>query len=181
MANLWLFGPVVTRLASGNKQANAMVRTTTAATMIDGGVKDNVVPQSATAIVNFRLLPGDSVAWVIARVKAIIDDERVAVEPTAGAGVEASRVSPDETEGYSLIAAAVRETFGTSVVTPYLLMGGTDARNFERISPNVYRFAPAIVTGTTLSLVHGTNERVGVDNYLAAIGFYRRLVEVAAR
>lgn len=66
-------------------------------------------------------------------------------------------------------------------MAPFLVVGGTDARNFELVSPNVYRFAPIVTTTETLGLVHGTNERVGVDNYLAAIGFYRRLIETAAR
>ena len=80
MANLWLFEPILVRMLSQLPSGNAMVRTTTAATMMNAGIKDNVVPSTATAVVNFRLLPGDSVAWVISRVKAIIRDERVSVE-----------------------------------------------------------------------------------------------------
>lgn len=181
MANLWLTAPLVTRMMAGQRAGNAMVRTTTAATMVSGGVKDNVVPVTATAIVNFRLLPGDSVSWVVSRVKAMVDDGRVTVEPLPGMAVEATRVSPDTTDAFRLIAAAVRESFGTRVVAPYLVVGGTDSRNFERVSPNVYRFAPIVATSETLGLIHATNERVGVDNYLGAIAFYRRLIESAAR
>lgn len=179
MANLWLTKPLVTRMMSLNRTSSALVRTTTAATMVSGGVKDNVVPQTASAIVNFRLLPGDSVKWVLQRVKDAIDDERVTVEVVTG--VEATRVSPDDTEPYRLIVAAIRETLGARVVAPYLVVGGTDSRNFERVSPNVYRFAPIITADDALSRVHGTNERIDVDYYLAAVTFYRRLIENSAR
>jgi len=90
MANLWLFEPMLTRMLSQLPSGNAMVRTTTAVTMMNAGIKDNVVPSAATAVVNFRLLPGDSVAWVTSRVKAIIGDERVSVEPLGGGGREAT-------------------------------------------------------------------------------------------
>ena len=181
MANLWLFGPVLTRVMGGDRTGNAMVRTTTAATMISGGIKDNVVPAEATAIVNFRLMPGDSVAWLMRRANEIIDDPRVSVALVAGTGREASAVSPDTSEGYRIIASAIRESFNARLVAPYLVVGGTDARNFELVSRNVYRFAPILATGTTMGLLHSTNERVAVDNYLAAVRFYRVLIERSTR
>lgn len=181
MANMWLFEPVVqagmARMASGN----AVVRTTTAVTMVSGGIKDNVVPSTATAVVNFRLLPGDSVKWVVERIKDIVHDSRVDVEPIEGSAREASAVSPTNSEGYRVIAQSIREAYPGTTVSPFLLMGGTDARNFYLVSPNVYRFAPMLVDGDELKIVHGTNERVKVSSYLAAIGAYRRIIENATR
>jgi carboxypeptidase PM20D1 len=180
MANLWLFEPMLTGMLSKVPSGNAMVRTTTAVTMLNAGIKDNVVPSTATAVVNFRLQPGDSVAWVIARVKAIIGDDRVAVEPLFGGGREASGVSPSDSDGFRIIAQTIREVFPGARVSPYLVLGGTDAQNFYRVSPNVYRFAPIVAKDETLSLIHGTNERVSVENYLAAVRLYRRLIESAS-
>jgi carboxypeptidase PM20D1 len=140
-----------------------------------------VVPSTATAVVNFRLLPGDSVAWVISRVKTIIGDERVSVEALGGGGREASGVSPSDADGFKLIAHTIRDVFPGARVAPYLVMAGTDAQSFYRVSPNVYRFAPIVAKEETLSLIHGTNERVSVENYLTAVRFYRRLIEVASR
>jgi carboxypeptidase PM20D1 len=181
MANLWLFEPVLTRALTQLPSGNALVRTTTAATMMSGGIKDNVVPSTATAVINFRLMPGDSVAWVLRRVKEIVADDRVDVEAVAGMGREASEVSPDNSEGYQVIAQSIREIFPGTHVAPYLLMGGTDARNFHLVTPNVYRFAPILVKGETLKLPHGTNERVSVDSYLDGVRFYTRLIQNAAR
>jgi carboxypeptidase PM20D1 len=181
MANLWLFEPMLTSMLSKIPSGNAMVRTTTAVTMLSAGIKDNVVPSTATAVVNFRLQPGDSVAWVVSRVKHIIDDDRIAVEPLFGGGRQASSVSPSDAEGFKVIAQTIRETFPGAHVSPYLVVGGTDAQNFYRVSPNVYRFAPIVVKDETLSLIHGTNERVSVENYLTAVRLYRRLIENASR
>lgn len=63
----------------GSPQRAAMLRTTTAATMFDAGVKDNVLPISATAVVNFRILPGETVQSVTERVREVIDDDRVEI------------------------------------------------------------------------------------------------------
>lgn len=181
MANLWLFEPVLTRMLSKVPSGNALVRTTTAVTVMNAGIKDNVVPSMATAVVNFRLQPGDSVAWVMSRVKEIVGDDRVAVEPLFGAGREATGVSPNDSEGFKIIAQTIREVFPGARVSPYLVLGGTDAQNFYRVSPNVYRFAPIFAKDETLSLIHGTNERVSVENYLTAVRLYRRLIENASR
>ncbi|HEX7938167.1 MAG TPA: M20 family peptidase, partial [Gemmatimonadaceae bacterium] len=160
LANMWLMEPLLLRAATLDRSANALVRTTTAATMISGGVKDNVIPSSATATVNFRLLPGDSVAWLVRRVREIVNDPRVRVEVAEGGGSEASHVSSDTTDAFRLIAATIRETFGADVVAPYLVIGGTDGRQFERVSRSVYRFAPIVARRNAMGLVHGTNERV---------------------
>jgi carboxypeptidase PM20D1 len=181
MANLWLFEPMLLRVMAKVPAGNAMVRTTTAATMMNGGIKDNVVPSAASAVVNFRLLPGDSASWVVARVKEIVNDDRVTVEPIANQVREASDVSPSDSEGYRLIAATVQEIWPGTKVSPYLVVGGTDSRYFYAITPNVYRFAPIVAQTNTMSLLHGTNERVGVDNYLDAVRFYTRLIENASR
>jgi carboxypeptidase PM20D1 len=182
MANLWLFEPVVRAGMSRMPAGNAVVRTTTAVTMVSGGIKDNVVPSTATAVVNFRLMPGDSVKWVTQRIKEIVNDSRVDVEPIAGSAREASDVSPTGSEGYQIIARTIRQSYPGTTVSPFLLMGGTDARNFHLVTSNVYRFAPMLVEGDeTLKLAHGTNERVRVSSYLAGIGMYRRLIENATR
>lgn len=181
MANLWLFEPVVLSQLAKMPTGNAMLRTTTAPTMLTAGIKDNVVPQSASAVVNFRLIPGDSVAWVVRRVKEIVADERVTVEIMNGMAFDATGVSPHDSDGFKLIAQTIRDVYPGTIVSPYLVMGGTDARHFYRVSPNVYRFAPIMVKDGTMALMHGTNERVSVESYLDGVRLYTRLIEAAAR
>ncbi|MBI4254588.1 MAG: peptidase dimerization domain-containing protein, partial [Candidatus Rokubacteria bacterium] len=59
-ANLWLFGPLVRRQLARSPATNAAIRTTSAVTIVKGGTRDNVLPKSASAVVNFRILPGES-------------------------------------------------------------------------------------------------------------------------
>jgi len=180
-ANLWLFEPLLLRELSKQPGGNAVARTTTAVTMLNAGIKDNVIPSTAGAVVNFRLAPGDSSAWVISEVKRIIADARVSVEPMANQVREASAVSPDTSSGFRLIASTVGEIWPGTNVSPYLVMGGTDSRQYYAITPNVYRFAPIVAGTETMSLLHGTNERIGVGNYVGAVRFYTRLLESAGK
>lgn len=181
MANLWLFEPLLVSQLEGMPAGNALVRTTTAATMISGGVKDNVIPSTASAVINFRLMPGDSIRWLVQQVKQTVADPRVDVEVMSGASREAADVSPDSVEAFGIIARSIREIWPDTHVAPYLLMGGTDAANFYVVSPNVYRFAPILANNETLKLPHGINERVAVGNYLDGVRFYTRLIENASR
>ena len=86
-ANVWLFRPLIERLLAATPSGNAMLRTTTAATMFTGGPKENVLPARATAVVNFRVLPGDSIADVPQRVIALVDEAAAAAgSPSSPSG-----------------------------------------------------------------------------------------------
>ncbi len=80
IANAWLFKGLLIKNLEKSTQLNALIRTTHAATMINGGIKDNVLPASVFAKVNFRLLPGDSMDSVIAYEKKVTNDPRVEIE-----------------------------------------------------------------------------------------------------
>jgi carboxypeptidase PM20D1 len=79
-AHLWLTRPLVVRQLEASPTTNAMVRTTAAPTIFHAGTKDNVLPSQARAAINFRILPGDTVADVVEHVRAVVDDDRVEVE-----------------------------------------------------------------------------------------------------
>ncbi|MBY0421075.1 MAG: M20/M25/M40 family metallo-hydrolase, partial [Parvularculaceae bacterium] len=84
LANLWLTGPLVAQSLSQTPVVAAAMRTTTAPTMIAGGVKENVLPQRAQAFVNYRIHPRDTVASVKARAEKLIDDPKVTVTVLGG-------------------------------------------------------------------------------------------------
>ncbi|MGI9078478.1 MAG: M20 family peptidase [Gemmatimonadaceae bacterium] len=180
-ANLWLFGPLVLRQLATSPASNAMIRTTTAATMFEGSVKENVLPIRARAIVNFRLLPGDDVKKVIAHVRDVVADPRVtiSVSPRSGAW-NASPVSPTGGPMYEALALSVSEVFPGVVVAPYLVVGATDARHFARMTPNTYRFLPLVVVPADMARLHGTNERISEANYEQMIRFYAGLIRNTA-
>ncbi len=180
VANRWLFSPLLERQFAGSPVMNAFMRTTTAPTIISGGSKDNVLPPEASVSVNFRILPGDTIGGVLDHIKEVVADERVKIEPNLETALEASKVSPSSGTDFDLIARSVREVAPGVVTTPYLVLGGTDARHFEPVSDNIYRFLPMTIESDDLKRMHGTNERIGVEAYGTAIRFYHRLIENAA-
>jgi carboxypeptidase PM20D1 len=175
-ANLWLFRPLVVGGLKRSAQTAAMVRTTTAATIFHAGVKDNVLPMSASAVVNFRILPGETVETVTERVRQVIDDERVQV--AVDVGQDPSAVSNADSPSFRLLENTLRQVMpGESiVVAPYLVMGGTDSKYYAPRSSNVFRFLPLVVTEQDLGRVHGTDERVSVTHYATAIKYVYQLI-----
>ena len=109
LANRWLFGSLLEHELSKIPTANAMLRTTTAPTMLTGSIKANVLPQQASAIVNFRLHPRDSVDTVLAHATKVIADPRV--ELSVAQGMAASRVSDKQAAGFARISAAAQRAY----------------------------------------------------------------------
>jgi carboxypeptidase PM20D1 len=176
LGNLWLFEPLVLRFAAFEPSADALVRTTTAPTMLRAGIKDNVVPGAATATVNIRLLPGDTAADLERHLVRVIDDPRVEVVRRLRFR-EASRESALEGPAFEILSDTIRGVFPETIVTPYLVAGGTDARHYRDLSDAVYRFAPLSLDREDRRRLHGTNERVGVKDYVEAVHFYRALIQ----
>jgi carboxypeptidase PM20D1 len=178
LSNRWLFGPLVQSQLEKSPSTNALLRTTTALTVLSAGNKDNVLPGRAEAVVNFRLLPGDTQARVTEHVKRVINNERIAVSPMTA--VEPSKVSPTESRGYQAINRTVRELFPGTAVSPGLVLGGTDSRHFESVSQQIFRFSPMRAKPEDLSRLHGTNERISMANLADLIRFYQRLLQTSA-
>lgn len=177
-ANRWLLGGVLKSIYTGSGPGNATVRTTTAPTMFESGIKDNVLPTSATAIVNFRLLPGDPSAEILSNLKKIIDDNRVSIEALEGVR-EPTPVSPAGSNAFKVIQKTIKQSFDNTIVAPTLMLGASDSRNYIEISKNIYRFAPYQLNPEMLETLHGNNERISVDNFKAMVGFYWRLIKNA--
>ncbi|MGD8321750.1 MAG: M20 family peptidase [Gemmatimonadota bacterium] len=177
-ANLWLFRPLVTWVMLHNPETASMVRTTTAVTIIDGGVKANVLPISARAIVNHRVLPGETTESVVARDRTTIGDDRVQVLMHGEDHVDPSPVSDPDSPAFQMLSRTIRQVLAGEnvVVAPYLVMGGTDAKYYSGRSKNVYRFIPATITADALKLAHGTNERMSVEGLVASIRFFQQLI-----
>src|SRR5881275_143510 len=133
IANRWLLGGLLARKFGATPQGNAMLRTTTAPTVLQAGVKENVLPSSARALVNFRILPGDSVEGVVEHVRRAVHDSRVSVEPLPGTMTNASGVTSVDAEPFQLLARTIRQVVPGAVVTPWLVVGGTDSRYYARL------------------------------------------------
>ena len=180
MANLWLFKPVVERMLSKAPSTNAMLRTTTALTIVHAGNKENVLPGQAEAVVNFRILPGDTSQTVLAHARQVVADERIALK-VLGTAAEPSRLSSSQAPAYRLVERSIREVFPDALVAPSLVVVGTDSRHFEGLAEQVLRFMPVRFKPADLSLPHGTNERIATSQLVDMVRFYHRLLQQAAR
>lgn len=176
-ANLWLTRPLLGWALSGSPSTDAMMRTTTAPTMLSASVKDNVLPAVAEAVVNFRILPGETPESVTARVIRTVDDSRVEVSPYSDeVRIPPSPVSDPSREGFALVRRTISQTLGQPLVAPYLVMGATDARHFVGLSDQVFRFIPIEVESDDTGRIHNVDERVSAEGYVKGIGFYRQLI-----
>lgn len=184
LSNLWLFGPIVQKQLENGAGTNAVMRTTTALTIVNAGNKENVLPGNAEATVNFRLLPGDTKDMVVERTRALVADatqsDKFELFALPG-GAEASKVAPTDSAQYALINRTIREVFPGTLVAPGLMIGATDSIHFGEISEHIFKFSPVRAGPEDLKRFHGTNERIAVSNYTELIRFYHRLLTQGAK
>ncbi len=181
LANRWLFGLALERFFASMPPLDAMLRTTTAVTIFEGGVKNNVLPRHARAVVNFRIHPNDRIETVVEHVHRVVDNEAVRVEVgVASSPRNPTGVSPIDGAAYATLAKTIRCVFPEAVVLPYLVVGATDGRHYATLTSNVYRFSPFRIGPEALEMIHGTDERVGVGNLVRAARFYAELLRRGA-
>ena len=180
LANEWLFAPLLRQRISGNPTAQALLGTTIAPTMIQGGSRPNVLPGEAAAMINFRIHPRDNSADLLRRARrAVAGLDGVTVD-WAEPPHDASPISSTTSTSYALIAALSREILPEAPVAPGLVLPGTDARHYAGVAENVYRFQPILVTGEEIETLHGLDERLTVANLERMIRFYIGLMEAGA-
>ncbi len=179
-ANLWLFQPLVESQLEAGRATAACLRTTTAVTIMQGGTKENILPTTASAIVNFRLLPGDTLGSVTEHVRRVVADDRIEIA-TPEPGHEASPVADRSGWGYQQVNRAIRQVFPNTVVAPGLVLGATDSRHYVDVADSQLRFTPLRFVEDDLQRIHGPNERVGVDAYIQSIRFFATLLRQASQ
>ncbi|WP_315816155.1 peptidase dimerization domain-containing protein [Paraflavitalea speifideaquila] len=153
-----------------------MIRTTTALTMMKGSDGTNVLSPAVYFVVNFRILPGNTVAEVRQHIKKACEGFDVSVEDIDNTR-EASQVSPTNTRAYSMITKAVHQLYPGAIVTPYLTVGGTDAYKYEIVSDHVYRFTPFAINKFEQQTIHSTNEYISIDNFSRMIAFFEIMIK----
>lgn len=176
-ANKWLFKGILLKIYSGSASGNALVRTTTAPTIFRSGLKDNVIPTKAEAVINFRILPGETSADVLRHIEKVISDKRVKIEADRGFISEPAPVSPSDVPGFKMITSTLRQIYPESVVAPTMMVGASDSKNFIVVTENIYRFAPIVINSDDMARIHGLNERTKIEDYIRGIGFYYQLIK----
>lgn len=174
-ANIWIFQLALKRILTGRPETDATLRTTTATTIFESGMKENLIPTMARAVVNFRIHPNDSVEDVLHHVKRTIDDKNIKITKLNGY-INPSEISNPANINYKILAETIRQVFPGVSVSPSLMIGATDARHYSDLTENIYRFFPLRANQDDLDRVHGTNERILISNYKEIIQFYARFI-----
>ena len=174
-ANLWLFKPVldlICRMSGG--EMNALCRTTTAFTMMEGSNARNVLPAEARLISNMRLNPADTVESATAYLKKVVNDD--SVEITVLESFQPSPISETGCESWNKVASSVAQTWPGCIVAPYLMVQCSDSRHYRDLSNHVYRFSAMDMTSEERRSIHGNNERIRLESIHRAVEFYIRLM-----
>ena len=174
-ANLWCFKPVLDLICrSSGGELNALVRTTTAFTQMQGSSARNVIPATATLVSNMRLNPEDTVDSALQYLRKTVDG--CDVEVSVIEGCNPSPISQTGCEAWDKVVSAVSQTWDGCVVTPYLMVQCSDSRHYAGLSDHVYRFSAMDLTAEERKTIHGNNERIRLDCLYRSVEFYIRLL-----
>lgn len=170
-SNLWLFKPILDNMCKKNgAELNALIRTTSAITQMEGSNAINVFPPVAKVCINFRLICDDTVENAKERLEKIVNDKDIKITILDGS-MNPSNVS--KTDGsYNIVKNAINATWNNTIVTPYLMLAGSDSRHYSDISEHIYRFSAMHLSKEERAMIHGNNERIPLETICKAVEFY---------
>jgi carboxypeptidase PM20D1 len=180
LSNEWLFAPLLRARVDGDPAASALFGTTIAPTMLEGGVRPNVLPGEATAMINFRIHPRDTAADLLRRARQQVADLEGVTVDWAEPPREATPISSTTSTSYALLAGLSHAVMPDAPVAPGLVLAGTDSRHYADVAENVYRYQPIMLNAEDLERPHGLNERISIENFERTIRFYIALMEAGA-
>ena len=173
-----LFAPLLKTVLSRNSPTNALIRTTCTTTRISGGTTYNSLPHRAEAFINLRILHGDTPDRVLQTVLNTLEDLPIQVEVVEDTVSQPpSALSPTNTDAYRLLVGLIRNHYPqVSVISPMIVPGGTDARHYEPLTRNVFRFKPIPMRAAMASGPHGINEWIPLTDFLTSIDWYQSFI-----
>ena len=175
-ANIKIFLPVLSLMGKkSGGELNALLRTTVAFTQMEGSSASNVIPPEASLVSNIRLNPNDNIDSALEYINKTVSDDNVSVSLTHG--VNPSRISTTDCDGWKKIASAVASTWKGCLVSPYLMVQCSDSRHYGTISDKVYRFSAMDLTSEERASIHGNNERIRIETVHKTVEFYIRLIK----
>jgi acetylornithine deacetylase/succinyl-diaminopimelate desuccinylase-like protein len=162
-------------ISDANPTWGAMLRDTVAPTMLQAGIRQNVIPSEARGVVNVRLLPGNQLDPLIAKLKEVVNDPQIQfeVEPNAGESVPSSSQTSDL---YTTITRVAHQEFPGVPVLPYMSTGFSDSWELRMRNVQAYGLVPFPMTEEDFSRMHAENERIPIDSFRKGIDFLYAIV-----
>lgn len=175
-ANIWLFRPLLSWMFGLRPHSNSLVRTTTAVTMISGGIKANVIPGEVSAIVNHRVHPADSIEEVIDYDRYLLNNDKLEIETIESNPPHPISSFDDDSFGYQTLKYSIRQIYPNSAVVPTIMVANTDSKWYLPLTKSIYRFSPVNIIPEDTSRLHGNDERISIKNYEQVVNFYYHLI-----
>ena len=175
--NLWLFKSTVQNTLGGSPEGDAMQRTTIVPTILESGIRENVIPTNAKAIVNSRILTGETTREVQEFIKNTINDNRVTITIKGDFNTEPSPLTDLNSPAFKRMEEAVYQTLDDVIPVPYVMLGASDSRNYRAISNGVINFTPLINSKG----FHGIDERLPVKDFQRSINFFTSIIKESGK
>ncbi|WP_459129921.1 M20/M25/M40 family metallo-hydrolase [Guggenheimella bovis] len=167
------FFPLIKGVLEKGKQTRAMLRSSVSFTMTEGGQAPNILPKTASCVANVRMLPGDRIQDIERWFKSFKHD--FTMKPLFES--EASKVTNTDQESFKHLKRTIEQFFPDTIVTEFLMIGGTDSIHYDKVSDAAYRFMPCYFTNEELGLMHASNEYIKVETFLKMIEFYKYFIK----
>ncbi|MBS1747449.1 MAG: M20/M25/M40 family metallo-hydrolase [Bacteroidetes bacterium] len=172
LANRWLFNPMLISKFESSNGTNATIHSTIVPTIINAGMKDNVIPSHAEAVVNSRILPGETSSDVLDFLKKTINDDRVKIKNYGGV-FEPGKSAAASSDGYKKVDSLTYTLMDNLVPVPFLMIGATDSRYFRNIADVVIDFTPMLDPKG----FHGIDERMSISDYQRLVYYYEKMLQ----
>ena len=162
-------------LAEASPMWNSMMRDTIAPTIMQAGFRGNVIPSEAHAVLNIRLLPGDTIDVLVNDLKKLVNDPQVRFEIAPEGGLAAPNSSL-ENDFFNLITRVSAQEFGGAPVIPFMSTGATDSAQLRLHNVQAYGLRPFPVNQADDARVHGDEERLPLASFPKGVDLVVRIV-----
>jgi carboxypeptidase PM20D1 len=176
MRNVGLLKGQIIKALAKDPLTDILIRTKMTPTIINGGLKSNVLPKEVNAILNVRLLQGDSIESVLAHIHEVVGDTRVEVKVLPDAN-DPSPVTSSKTPEFAMLSSTIGDIYTGAVICPALMPAGTDSKNFTPICTNIFRFSPFSLPREESGRVHNHDERISLQSCNDLLAFYTLLFQ----
>lgn len=171
--------PEFLKAIEADPSVNALLRNTISVTMLEGSNKVNIIPPSAHADIDTRVVPGEKLDRWISELQSVIKDDKIKIEPILAFDANSS---PVDTALVATIADVLKRRYPDAIVTYPVQAGFTDCHYFRELGIHSYGFSPFVAPPRELGGgVHGNDERIGKQAYLEGVKFFYEVIAQLAQ